>query len=117
VVWRVPLGSFEALEKLGFPNAGTPVLGGTITTAGGVLFVGGTLDNRFRAFDSRTGRELWSTNVGAAAHALPMTYLGRDGKQYVAVMVSGGGFLGDPVIPATLMVFAVPGPVTNTPAR
>jgi quinoprotein glucose dehydrogenase len=117
VVWRVPLGSFEALEKLGFPNAGTPVLGGTITTAGGVLFVGGTLDNRFRAFDSRTGRELWATNVGAAAHALPMTYLGRDGKQYVAVMVSGGGFLGDPVIPATLMVFAVPGPATNTPGH
>jgi hypothetical protein len=46
-----------------------------------------------------------------------MTYLGRDGKQYVAVMVSGGGFLGDPVIPATLMVFAVPGPATNTPGH
>jgi quinoprotein glucose dehydrogenase len=102
---------------MGIKNAGTPVLGGTIATAGGLVFVGGTLDNRFRAFDSRTGKELWAVNVGAAAHALPMTFLGRDGKQYVAAMVSGGGFLGDPTIPATLMVFALPGAAPVTSAR
>lgn len=63
-------------------------------------------------FSHQTGKELWATHVGAGAHALPMTYLARDGKQYVAIMVSGGGFLGDPTIPATLMVFAIPGRAT-----
>lgn len=108
VAWRVPLGRFPELEKLGITDAGTPNMGGSIATAGGVVFVAGTLDNRFYAFEARTGRELWSADVGAAAHAVPMTYLGRDGRQYVAVMVSGGGFLGDPTIPATLNVFALP---------
>lgn len=112
IAWRVPLGAFDELEAKGIKNAGTPLLGGSMATAGGLVFVGGTLDNRFRAFDSRTGKELWATNVGAAAHALPMTYLARDGKQYVAIMVSGGGFLGDPTIPATLMVFAIAGDQT-----
>ncbi|MGH9159354.1 MAG: pyrroloquinoline quinone-dependent dehydrogenase [Vicinamibacteraceae bacterium] len=108
VRWRVPLGQFEALETLGITNAGTPNMGGSIATAGGLVFIGATLDNRFRAFDARTGRELWSTDVGAAAHSVPITYQGRDGRQYVAVMVSGGGFLGDPTIPATLNVYALP---------
>lgn len=108
VRWRVPLGQFEELEKLGIKNAGTPNMGGSIATAGGLVFIGGTLDNKFRAFDARTGREVWSTGVGAAAHSVPITYQGRDGRQYVAVMVSGGGFLGDPTIPATLNVYALP---------
>ena len=114
IAWRVPLGSFDEVENLGIKNAGTPLLGGPMSTAGGVVFVGGTLDNRFRAFESRTGKELWSVNVGAAAHAVSMSYLGRDGKQYVALVVSGGGFLGDPSRPATLMAFSLPaGSTTN----
>jgi quinoprotein glucose dehydrogenase len=72
------------------------------------VFVGGTIDDRFRAFDSRTGRELWVTNLGAAAHTVPITYQGRGGKQYVAAMVSGGGYLEDHTIPGALMVFALP---------
>ncbi len=108
IAWRVPLGRFEEVEKLGIHNAGTPNMGGSIATAGGLVFIGGTLDNRFRAFDAKTGRELWATDVGAAAHSVPITYQGRDGRQYVAVMVSGGGFLGDPTIPATLNVYALP---------
>jgi quinoprotein glucose dehydrogenase len=113
IAWRVPLGSFEELEKLGIKNAGTPLLGGPMSTAGGLVFVGGTLDNKFRAFESRSGKELWSVNVGAAAHAVSMSYLGRDGKQYVALVVSGGGFLGDPTVPASVMAFSLPGPTTS----
>jgi quinoprotein glucose dehydrogenase len=60
------------------------------------------------AFESKTGMELWSTDLGAAGHAIPVTYLGKDRRQYVAVMVSGGGYLNDPVIPATLLVYALP---------
>jgi quinoprotein glucose dehydrogenase len=107
VGWRVPLGVFDELEAKGI-RTGAPNIGGSIATAGGVVFVGGTIDDRFRAFDSRTGRELWVTNVGAAAHTVPITYQGREGKQYVAVMVSGGGFLDDHTTPGTLMVFALP---------
>jgi len=70
-----------------------------MATAGGLVFVGGTLDDKFRAFDSRIGRELWSMNVGAVAHAMSMSYLGRDGRQYVALVVSGGGSLGDKTVP------------------
>ncbi|HLV02669.1 MAG TPA: PQQ-binding-like beta-propeller repeat protein, partial [Acidobacteriota bacterium] len=107
IVWRVPLGSFDELEEKGVPKTGALNIGGSMATAGGLVFVGGTVDGRFRAFDSRTGRELWVTKLGAAARAVPITYLGKDGRQYVAVMVSGGGVLHDPVIPATLMVFAL----------
>jgi glucose dehydrogenase len=109
IAWRVPLGSFDEVEKLGIKNAGTPLLGGPMATAGGLVFVGGTLDDKFRAFDSRTGRELWSVDVGAAAHAVSMSYLGRDGKQYVTLVVSGGGFLGDKTVPPSVMTFALPG--------
>jgi quinoprotein glucose dehydrogenase len=104
----VPLGAFEELETKGIRGAGAPNMGGSIATAAGLVFIGGTLDNKFRAFDSRTGKELWATNVGAAAHSVPITYMGRDGKQYVAVMVSGGGFLGDHTITPTLLVYALP---------
>lgn len=109
IAWRVAVGSFDEVEKLGIKDAGTPLLGGPMATAGGLVFVGGTLDDKFRAFDSRNGRELWSVNVGAAAHAMSMSYLGRDGRQYVALVVSGGGFLGDKTVPPSVMVFALPG--------
>ncbi len=108
LAWQVPLGSYPELEALGFPNAGTPNIGGVTATAGGVLFVAGTLDNKMRAFESKSGKELWSTELGAAGHAIPITYEGKNGKQYVAVMVSGGGFLGDNLIPARLMVYTLP---------
>jgi quinoprotein glucose dehydrogenase len=109
IAWRVPLGSFPELEAKGIKGLGTPVLGGGITTAGGLTFVGGTLDDKFRAFDTRSGTELWSVDVGAAVHALPMTYLGESRRQYVAFTVSGGGYLEDHTIPPVLLVFALPG--------
>jgi quinoprotein glucose dehydrogenase len=108
VAWRVPLGVFDELTAKGVPKTGTPNMGGSMATAGNLVFIGGTVDDRFRAFDSRTGEELWVTNVGAAARAIPISYEGASGKQYVAIIVSGGGFLRDHVIPATLMVFALP---------
>jgi quinoprotein glucose dehydrogenase len=84
VAWRVPLGSYDAA-----PNAGAANMGGSIATAGGLLFIGATTDSKFRAFDSRTGKELWVTRLDATADAVPMTYLGRDGKQYVVIAAGG----------------------------
>jgi quinoprotein glucose dehydrogenase len=61
-------------------------------TAGGLVFIGSTNDKRFRAFDARTGEELWATRLEASAHATPITYRGpRSGKQYVVVAAGGGG--------------------------
>jgi quinoprotein glucose dehydrogenase len=91
IAWRVPLGSYEELEKQGRKNWGAPNLGGSIATAGGLVFIGATLDARFRAFDSRTGAELWTTKLDAAAESVPVTYMGADGRQYVAIAAGGPG--------------------------
>ena len=90
VAWKVPFGSFPELEALAIHGAGTPSIGGVTATARGALFAAGTVDSKIRAFESKTGKELWSADLETGAHAIPITYLGHDGKQYVAVMVSGG---------------------------
>ena len=95
IKWRVPLGIFEALEKKGI-KTGTPSLGGAITTAGDLVFIAATIDGYFRAFDVRNGAELWKTKLDVPAHSFPSTYMGKDGKQYVAITVGGGGFLRSP---------------------
>ena len=92
-------------------NTGRINLGGPIVTAGGLVFIGATNDKRFRAFDSRTGKELWETKLDYSAIAVPMTYLGKNGKQYVAIAVTGGGAgITDPNPANTeaLQVFALP---------
>lgn len=95
IAWRVPLGSFEELEQKGI-KAGRPSLGGAITTAGDLVFIAATTDGYFRAFDARSGAELWSTKLTVPGHSIPSTYMGKDGKQYVAITVGGGGFLRSP---------------------
>jgi glucose dehydrogenase len=106
IAWRVPLGVFDELEQKGI-KTGTPSLGGAITTAGNLVFIGATIDGYFRAFDARSGNELWSAKLEAPAHAIPSTYMGRDGKQYVVVAAGGGGFLRSPVSDA-VVAFALP---------
>jgi outer membrane protein assembly factor BamB len=64
---------------------GTPNTGGSLSTAGNLVFIGATLDGRFRAFDALTGRQLWSYQLHGVALATPMSFLGADGKQYVAI--------------------------------
>ena len=93
LAWSVPLGTNQALAELGEMGlkTGVPNIGGTIATAGGVVFVGATVDRRFRAFDSKTGRELWDTELPANGHATPITYMGKDGSQYVLIAAAGGG--------------------------
>lgn len=108
--WRIPLGVTDQLPE-GKRNTGRINLGGPIVTAGGLVFIGASNDRRFRAFDSRTGKELWVTKLDYSANAVPMTFLGKNGKQYVAIAVTGGGAgITDPN-PANseaLQVFALP---------
>ncbi len=94
IAWKVPLGITEELEAKGIHNTGAPNIGGSIVTAGGLVFIAATNDSRFRAFDARSGKELWVTKLDASGHATPITYLGRNGKQYVVIAAGGGGFFG-----------------------
>jgi glucose dehydrogenase len=91
IAWRTPLGTIPALAEKGFANTGAPSLGGSIATAGGLVFIAATNDSRFRAFESKTGRLVWEQPIDANGHTIPITYQGKDGKQYVAIMAGGGG--------------------------
>ena len=117
IAWRVPLGEPGAIGStrseggtagagpVARAGLGSPNLGGPITTAGGLTFIGATIDRKFRAFETATGRVLWETELPAGAKATPMTYA-ANGRQYVAVAAGGdGGFFGksDEVV-----VFALP---------
>jgi quinoprotein glucose dehydrogenase len=94
--WQVTLGITEQLAP-GKQNTGRPALAGPIVTAGGLLFVASTDDNRFRALDAKTGQERWVTKLERRGNADPMTYQGRNGKQYVAIVATD-----------TLAVYALP---------
>jgi glucose dehydrogenase len=89
IAWRVPLGISEELEAKGVHNTGAFGQGGPIATAGGLVFIAGTNDKRFRAFDARTGKLLWETKLEAEGHTSPMTYAAPNGKQYVVIVSSG----------------------------
>jgi quinoprotein glucose dehydrogenase len=106
--WRVPLGVTDSLPA-DKQHTGRPGNGGTIATAGGLVFVGATDDARFRAFDAKSGKELWTVKLGGAAHATPSTYFGRDGRQYVVIIGTGGGLLDAPLTDDSVTAFALPG--------
>src|SRR4029453_1725107 len=105
--WRVPLGVTDSLPP-DKQNTGRPGNGGSIATAGGLVFIGATDDSRFRAFNAKSGKELWTVKLGAAAHATPSTYLGPDGRQYVVITSTGGGFLDAPIADDSITAFALP---------
>jgi glucose dehydrogenase len=86
IVWRVPLGEYKELSAKGIPKTGTATNSGApIATAGGLVFIGGTSDGQFRAFDSATGKQLWSASPGFNVTGNAVSYRGSNGKQYVAI--------------------------------
>ena len=104
--WRVPLGITDSLP-LDKQKTGRPSSGGPIVTASGLVFIGATDDLRFRAFDTRTGKELWVEKLPASSHSVPITYMGRDGKQYVVFPATGGSLLQDPALSDSLFAYAL----------
>lgn len=113
ITWRVPLGEYPALVKKGIRNTGAPSFGGAVATAGGLVFVAGTPDEKLRAFDKNSGQLLWETKLPVASYATPSTFM-LDGRQYLVVAAGGGGKngtkSGDSVI-----AFALPDiPSSNT---
>jgi quinoprotein glucose dehydrogenase len=107
IVWQSTLGISDnvptAVSRTGRPN-----IGGSIATASGLVFIGASDDARMHAFDARSGAELWTFRLEAAAHATPIAYRGRDGKQYVAIVGTGGSFLNSPIDSDVVSAFALP---------
>jgi quinoprotein glucose dehydrogenase len=106
--WRVVLGEFEELRRRGVPKTGTPNIGGSLVTAGGIVFIAATSDRRFRAFDKDTGRELWSAALPASGFAAPMTYAAPKSGRQMVVIAAGGGNKYDSAYSGQLVAFALP---------
>ena len=90
--WRVTLGEYPELTARGVPPTGTENFGGSVVTAGGLVFIAGTMDEAFRAFDAATGAVLWQTRLPAGGYATPCTYTAA-GRQYVVIAAGGAGKL------------------------
>lgn len=93
-LWKIPLGEDIELAKKGIKNTGTENYGGPLLTSNGLLFIAATKDGKFRAFESKTGKLVWETNLPAAGFATPSTYMVQ-GKQFI-VIACGGTKLGTP---------------------
>ena len=112
ILWKVPLGEYPQLVSKGIRNTGTMNFGGAVATAGGVIFIAATADEKIRAFESHSGRVLWEFQLPAGGYATPSVYM-VGGKQYVAIAAGGSGKnatkSGDAII-----AFALPDAVTST---
>ena len=110
-LWRRPVGqvSFGPFNLLKTPAAwGSPSIGGPIVTAGGLIFMAGTLDGRIRALDTETGRELWHADLPAPGLAVPMTYrAGREQRQFI-VIAAGGSTLPATKLDDAIVAYALP---------
>jgi quinoprotein glucose dehydrogenase len=108
VRWSVPLGQIPSLG--GTPPAppewGSISLGGPIIMAGGLVFVAGTLDPAIRAYDVKTGKELWKADLPTSARSTPMTFRGPNGKQFVLISAGGHGIPGGPPLADYLIAFS-----------
>lgn len=93
ILWQVPLGEYPELIKKGLPPTGTHNLGGPVVTAGRLIFIGATKDEKFRAFDKKTGKILWEYQLPAGGYATPSVYE-VDNRQYVVIAAGGGGKVG-----------------------
>ena len=106
--WQAPLGTIRDLSPIPVPwKAGTPNIGGAITTAGGVTFIAAALDYYLRAFDTATGTELWKSRLPSTAQATPMTYRAREGGRQFVVIAAGGHAKLDGRLSDTLIAFAL----------
>ncbi len=94
VKWQRPLGTSRDSAPLGIAVPGAPNIGGKVVTAGGLVFIGAAIDNYLRAFDLKTGAEVWRARLPAGGQAAPMTYVSRSGRQFVVIAAGGHKMLG-----------------------
>lgn len=101
IKWQVPLGDTPIVHL----NLGMPGLGGPIVSASGLVFIAASFDNRFRAFDTTSGKLLWEVKLPAGGQATPMTYV-VGGRQYV--VIAAGGYKNDRHRGDYLIAYALP---------
>jgi quinoprotein glucose dehydrogenase len=108
VIWKHKNGTTRDTAPFGIPlPLGVPGQGGTLMTAGGVAFFGAAIDDYLRAYDVTDGRQLWSTRLPAGGQATPMSFKGKDGRQYIVIMAGGHGSLGTKM-GDSVMAYALP---------
>ena len=90
ILWKVPLGEYPELAAKGVRNTGAKNFGGPVATAGDIVFIAATPDEKIRAFDTHSGQVLWEYKLPAGGYATPSVYV-VDGKQYVVIAAGGGG--------------------------
>lgn len=105
IKWKVPLGEYPKLKARGLPPTGTENYGGPVVTAGGLIFIGASADETFRAFDKESGKILWQSTLPFGGNATPSTYM-IEGRQYV-VISAGGAKSGRPA-GGSIVAFALP---------
>jgi quinoprotein glucose dehydrogenase len=108
IAWQVPLGDAPQLAGQGITGTGTPNLGGSVATAGGLVFIAATNDARIRAFDARTGRVAWQASLPASGHATPLIYRGPHSRRELVVIAAGGGGKFSSTISDSVVAFALP---------
>lgn len=116
IVWEVPLGALDVEYGEKAKEIGATNIGPSLVTRGGVVFIGAATDDRFHAYDTATGKLLWQTKMSTSSNAGPMTYIGKDGRQYVVIAAGGPGnarrrsATDNFVFHQTLVAFALPKP-------
>lgn len=106
ILWKIPLGEYPELVAKGVRNTGAKNFGGPVATAGGIIFIAATPDEKIRAFETHSGRLLWEYKLPAGGYATPSVYR-IDGKQYVVIAAGGGGKNGTPY-GDSIIAFALP---------
>ncbi len=111
ILWKVPLGEYPVLVEKGIRHKGAKNFGGPVLTAGNVIFIAATPDEKIRAFDKYSGKVLWEYQLPAGGYATPSVYM-IDGKEYVVIAAGGGGKLGTKH-GDSIVAFALPDSVIN----
>ena len=115
ILWKVPLGEYPELAAKGIRHMGTKNFGGAVATAGDVIFIAATADEKIRAFEKHSGQVLWQYQLPAGGYATPSIYM-IDGKQYVVIVAGGGGKNGTKSDDA-IIAFALPEAESNSPSE
>ena len=106
ILWKVPLGEYPRLVERGIRNTGAENFGGPVVTAGGVIFIAATPDEKIRAFDVADGRILWEHALPAGGYATPSIHM-LNGRQHVVIAAGGGGKQGTR-LGSSILAFALP---------
>jgi glucose dehydrogenase len=107
VAWKIPFGTVPELEEKGIHGTGAPNYGGSIASAGGLVFIAAANDQIFRAYDAASGKEVWHFKLPTGSYTVPVTYLGKNGKQYVTLVATGASYY-DRTAGDSVIAFALP---------